>query len=158
MFLFSRAGAPSKSAQGAAAGASSSSDPGVPGGQGAGADVVSLSHASIPADGSNRPTSIGSTHHASGMCKPCVFVTSKAGCTRGIHCRFCHLHHAPAGPQPRGPNGPDYERVTQRLLERLRAGEGSTALLTGTEFSHAVASDRDMRDKMRAHFAKSGNF
>jgi hypothetical protein len=33
---------------------------------------------------------IGSANHATGMCKPCAFVTTK-GCKDGIECKFCHL-------------------------------------------------------------------
>mmetsp|Transcript_120701 Transcript_120701/g.341320 ORF Transcript_120701/g.341320 Transcript_120701/m.341320 type:complete len:265 (-) Transcript_120701:217-1011(-) len=32
--------------------------------------------------------------HASGECKPCLYVNSKSGCFNGADCRFCHLQHS----------------------------------------------------------------
>ena len=38
--------------------------------------------------------SVGSTEHLQGMCKPCVFYTSKWGCKLASRCGYCHLPHA----------------------------------------------------------------
>eukprot|EP00747_Dinoflagellata_sp_TGD_P025938 gnl/TRDRNA2_/TRDRNA2_131602_c3_seq2.p1 gnl/TRDRNA2_/TRDRNA2_131602_c3~~gnl/TRDRNA2_/TRDRNA2_131602_c3_seq2.p1 ORF type:complete len:276 (+),score=26.42 gnl/TRDRNA2_/TRDRNA2_131602_c3_seq2:40-828(+) len=38
--------------------------------------------------------SVGAAHHASGNCKPCLWLHSAQGCLRSIQCRFCHLSHA----------------------------------------------------------------
>jgi len=37
--------------------------------------------------------SIGSSAHAAGECRVCMFAHSKTGCMKGASCRFCHLPH-----------------------------------------------------------------
>lgn len=37
--------------------------------------------------------SLGSQLHGSGACKPCLYLNSRASCTLGRYCRFCHLPH-----------------------------------------------------------------
>lgn len=50
--------------------------------------------AMIPIDEHGLYTSIGSMGHFNGDCKACSFANSKAGCTNGIRCRYCHFEHA----------------------------------------------------------------
>uniref|UniRef100_A0A7S4V6A8 C3H1-type domain-containing protein n=1 Tax=Alexandrium monilatum TaxID=311494 RepID=A0A7S4V6A8_9DINO len=42
-----------------------------------------------PQPGSPELPSLGSSGHALGQCKPCVFV-GKRGCRSGVNCEFCH--------------------------------------------------------------------
>eukprot|EP00442_Polarella_glacialis_P004442 CAMPEP_0115063882 /NCGR_PEP_ID=MMETSP0227-20121206/9359_1 /TAXON_ID=89957 /ORGANISM="Polarella glacialis, Strain CCMP 1383" /LENGTH=293 /DNA_ID=CAMNT_0002449443 /DNA_START=63 /DNA_END=944 /DNA_ORIENTATION=- len=37
--------------------------------------------------------SLGSEQHASGECKPCLFVKSPNGCKHGLACSYCHVSH-----------------------------------------------------------------
>mmetsp|Transcript_110716 Transcript_110716/g.220127 ORF Transcript_110716/g.220127 Transcript_110716/m.220127 type:complete len:193 (+) Transcript_110716:174-752(+) len=37
--------------------------------------------------------SMGSEKHASGECRPCHYVSTKAGCSKGAECLFCHMAH-----------------------------------------------------------------
>merc|ERR1719487_1044780 len=48
-------------------------------------DPQNCRHACGPAKGNHL--------HASGNCRPCVFLTRKAGCANGSDCDFCHEHH-----------------------------------------------------------------
>ena len=34
--------------------------------------------------------------HENGTCDPCVFLASAHGCSKGLDCEFCHLHHPEA--------------------------------------------------------------
>jgi len=35
----------------------------------------------------------GAEKHAAGQCKPCRYLTTKAGCMNGNECRWCHMDH-----------------------------------------------------------------
>jgi len=37
--------------------------------------------------------SSGSSRHARGLCRPCHYVRSQRGCTKGADCDFCHFPH-----------------------------------------------------------------
>eukprot|EP00435_Cladocopium_sp_Y103_P044425 s1718_g12.t1 len=51
----------------------------------------------IPANQNGQPSSIGSIAHtrpqAKAKCKPCIFLSTAAGCAQGRECAFCHLTH-----------------------------------------------------------------
>lgn len=56
-------------------------------------DDLEKLRARVPRDRDGNPTSIGSVGHAAGSCRACIFVNSKAGCTNGPSCGFCHFPH-----------------------------------------------------------------
>mmetsp|Transcript_130707 Transcript_130707/g.227213 ORF Transcript_130707/g.227213 Transcript_130707/m.227213 type:complete len:145 (+) Transcript_130707:2-436(+) len=78
--------------------------------------------------------SVGSQLHASGACKPCLYLNSRVGCCIGRYCRFCHLPH-PKKKRPRpckakrtqckqivnmlctvfGPDSRQFEEASQKL-------------------------------------------
>ena len=35
---------------------------------------------------------LGASEQGANHCKPCIFFASPLGCSRGVHCRFCHVH------------------------------------------------------------------
>jgi len=37
--------------------------------------------------------SVGTRLHATGNCKPCLYLNSASGCTNGANCGFCHMPH-----------------------------------------------------------------
>ncbi|CAE7445809.1 CCB1, partial [Symbiodinium necroappetens] len=48
----------------------------------------------VPLDEDGRMTSIGSTLHAEGECRPCAFLSSiRRPCRNGAACLFCHFSH-----------------------------------------------------------------
>lgn len=47
----------------------------------------------VPRDETGNLTSIGSTLHDEGGCRPCLFVNAKIGCQNGTLCDFCHFPH-----------------------------------------------------------------
>lgn len=47
-------------------------------------------------DGLSDLPSAGSAGHSIGLCKPCSFLHSTAGCSKGQRCHFCHLCNAGA--------------------------------------------------------------
>eukprot|EP00931_Biecheleriopsis_adriatica_P096922 TRINITY_DN70659_c0_g1_i1.p1 TRINITY_DN70659_c0_g1~~TRINITY_DN70659_c0_g1_i1.p1 ORF type:complete len:245 (-),score=45.00 TRINITY_DN70659_c0_g1_i1:35-769(-) len=50
---------------------------------------------SIPRDEEGRLTSLGSVHHASGTCRPCVY-WAQGNCMRSVSCYSCHFSHPAA--------------------------------------------------------------
>lgn len=50
----------------------------------------------VPLDEKGEYTSIGSSDHYQGTCKPCVFAHhAEKSCANGVACPFCHFEHAP---------------------------------------------------------------
>eukprot|EP00931_Biecheleriopsis_adriatica_P091620 TRINITY_DN65508_c0_g1_i1.p1 TRINITY_DN65508_c0_g1~~TRINITY_DN65508_c0_g1_i1.p1 ORF type:complete len:262 (+),score=43.37 TRINITY_DN65508_c0_g1_i1:87-872(+) len=49
----------------------------------------------VPYDEDGNPLSLGSiSHHdQEAKCKPCLFLATQVGCTKGISCSFCHYSH-----------------------------------------------------------------
>ncbi|CAK0858354.1 unnamed protein product, partial [Prorocentrum cordatum] len=47
----------------------------------------------MPKGDNGELTSVGSTKHAEGTCKPCAFFSTQVGCQKGIRCDFCHILH-----------------------------------------------------------------
>jgi len=47
----------------------------------------------LPCDSCGNPTTIGSTLHASGKCRPCWHALKSEACPAGMRCAFCHLDH-----------------------------------------------------------------
>ncbi|CAE6954114.1 unnamed protein product [Symbiodinium sp. CCMP2592] len=48
----------------------------------------------VPLDEDGKLTSIGSTLHAEGECRPCAFLSSiRRPCRNGAACLFCHFSH-----------------------------------------------------------------
>mmetsp|Transcript_30038 Transcript_30038/g.69997 ORF Transcript_30038/g.69997 Transcript_30038/m.69997 type:complete len:299 (-) Transcript_30038:224-1120(-) len=58
--------------------------------------------------------SIGSFEHEAGLCRPCMYVMSKAGCRKGAFCSYCHLAHD----LERRPCKAKRERV-RKFIERM---------------------------------------
>jgi len=58
----------------------------------------------------------GSALHAAGLCRPCAFVNSKAGCRNDMNCAFCHAPHQTES--KRRPCKAKRDRV-RRFIERM---------------------------------------
>mmetsp|Transcript_9316 Transcript_9316/g.16811 ORF Transcript_9316/g.16811 Transcript_9316/m.16811 type:complete len:410 (+) Transcript_9316:183-1412(+) len=64
-------------------------DAGDDGGGDYGGDTVG-----VEAEGWSGPLpSIGSELHATGECRPCLYLRAKSGCFNGENCKFCHFSH-----------------------------------------------------------------
>lgn len=56
-------------------------------------DNLSGNKKEIAATDSGGMQSMGSALHASGECRPCHYVSTKSGCSKGAECTFCHMAH-----------------------------------------------------------------
>mmetsp|Transcript_6856 Transcript_6856/g.12799 ORF Transcript_6856/g.12799 Transcript_6856/m.12799 type:complete len:247 (-) Transcript_6856:146-886(-) len=65
--------------------------------------------------------SVGSQHHASGNCKPCLFVhKAHPGCTKGHKCMWCHFTHE--APRKARPCKSKRDRYRQHILRHQTTG------------------------------------
>lgn len=55
----------------------------------------------------------GSKGHQNGNCRPCRFVSTRTGCTKGDDCAFCHVRHDRAERPPQ-----KIRRLTAELAEK----------------------------------------
>eukprot|EP00747_Dinoflagellata_sp_TGD_P063355 gnl/TRDRNA2_/TRDRNA2_153405_c0_seq5.p1 gnl/TRDRNA2_/TRDRNA2_153405_c0~~gnl/TRDRNA2_/TRDRNA2_153405_c0_seq5.p1 ORF type:complete len:335 (+),score=43.78 gnl/TRDRNA2_/TRDRNA2_153405_c0_seq5:93-1097(+) len=84
------------------------------------AEQLEALRASVPLDENGQMTSVGSAMHASGMCKPCLFIASKVGCTNGIVCSFCHFPHKRKNkPRPCKGKRDRYRRLVSRMEDMI---------------------------------------
>jgi hypothetical protein len=67
--------------------------------------------------------SIGAALHATGNCKPCLFVHSKVGCNNSAECSFCHFVHGRS--HKARPCKNKRERY-KKLVERSLTGGGGS--------------------------------
>ena len=74
--------------------------------------------------------SAGSVNHEAATCKPCLFLRTSVGCSKGAECEFCHLHHAcrpRAGPNRPGKGKRDrYKKMVARMEEEMKEKGVST--------------------------------
>lgn len=99
------------------------------------------------AENSKAPTgtwSAGSEFHNVGKCRPCHYVSTKAGCVNGAECLFCHLDH----PKRRRPRPCKSKRAK---CKRLAASLEVAA--SGPEQVNAMATELSVqRGYLRAVF------
>eukprot|EP00747_Dinoflagellata_sp_TGD_P063353 gnl/TRDRNA2_/TRDRNA2_153405_c0_seq3.p1 gnl/TRDRNA2_/TRDRNA2_153405_c0~~gnl/TRDRNA2_/TRDRNA2_153405_c0_seq3.p1 ORF type:complete len:339 (+),score=57.43 gnl/TRDRNA2_/TRDRNA2_153405_c0_seq3:93-1109(+) len=75
---------------------------------------------SVPLDEDGQMTSVGSATHDLGTCKPCLFNTSKNGCTNGVLCGFCHFQHKRKNkPRPCKGKRDRYRRLVSRMEDMI---------------------------------------
>ena len=60
--------------------------------------------------------------HENGTCDPCIFFSTRIGCSRGSLCRYCHLEHSETGPgrashRPRKQTRDKFKAAVQELLQ-----------------------------------------
>jgi len=67
----------------------------------------------VPATSQASAPSIGSAHHAAGLCKPCAWFWKTQGCSNGQECEHCHL--CPKGEVRRRKKGK--KQMTKTLTE-----------------------------------------
>merc|ERR1719215_1768151 len=68
-------------------------------------------------DADNALPSLGSSQHAEGLCKPCVFVAKTLPCEKDKECKFCHFAHGPDTPvRPKKHNRGKNERQRYRMF------------------------------------------
>eukprot|EP00747_Dinoflagellata_sp_TGD_P115694 gnl/TRDRNA2_/TRDRNA2_172218_c0_seq3.p1 gnl/TRDRNA2_/TRDRNA2_172218_c0~~gnl/TRDRNA2_/TRDRNA2_172218_c0_seq3.p1 ORF type:complete len:309 (+),score=22.09 gnl/TRDRNA2_/TRDRNA2_172218_c0_seq3:80-1006(+) len=60
--------------------------------------------------------SVGSELHATGNCKPCIWMKHNAGCTKGAECIFCHVDH-PKGRRTRPSK--EYRTQCKEIVAKL---------------------------------------
>merc|ERR1711897_46896 len=68
-----------------------------------------------------RAPSIGSRLHATGECKPCLYVNTQGGCLKAENCDFCHMEHSKKSQRPR-----PCKAIRQRCKEIVSMLEDST--------------------------------
>mmetsp|Transcript_15663 Transcript_15663/g.44600 ORF Transcript_15663/g.44600 Transcript_15663/m.44600 type:complete len:213 (-) Transcript_15663:400-1038(-) len=66
--------------------------------------------------------SAGSVDHWAEGCKPCLFVTTAAGCSKGVLCDFCHFSHKGRQiPRPGKAKRNRYKKLVERRIALARA-------------------------------------
>ena len=59
--------------------------------------------------------------HPNGTCDPCVFLASAHGCSKGLDCDFCHLHHPEADSSSfYRPRKERRRRMKRQILQHLQ--------------------------------------
>mmetsp|Transcript_117804 Transcript_117804/g.333975 ORF Transcript_117804/g.333975 Transcript_117804/m.333975 type:complete len:254 (-) Transcript_117804:194-955(-) len=118
-------------------------------------DVEALKR-SIPLDGDGQLTSIGSVGHAAGTCKVCLFAHSKAGCTNGMYCSFCHFYHK--RPKRKNKLRPSkgkrdrYRKLVHHLTGQIKS-QPETFDMNTVELPPSIAANESMRAKLFAKLA-----
>jgi len=108
---------------------------------------------SIPLDSDGNFTSLGSAGHASGNCKVCLFAHSKAGCTNGMYCNFCHHYHK--RPKRKNKLRPSkgkrdrYRKLVQHLTGKIK-DQPDTFDMNTVELPPSIASSEAMKSKLFA--------
>jgi len=86
----------------------------------------------LPRDSLGQSTSIGSTLHTSGRCKPCQYKISSQPCADGLRCLYCHMDHG----------------------LRTSVGSGSAAQQPTAEGKSKVRPCKGKRDRYRKHVSR----
>lgn len=96
--------------------------------------------------------SLGSLQHATGDCRPCVFMIK--GCARGGDCAFCHLH-------------PDFKRYhpskerrqrMRRRADRAAAAEAASSSSAPAHADRAAAAEAASSSSAAVHAPAAGHY
>mmetsp|Transcript_63431 Transcript_63431/g.182591 ORF Transcript_63431/g.182591 Transcript_63431/m.182591 type:complete len:374 (+) Transcript_63431:141-1262(+) len=100
--------------------------------------------------------SAGSRGHDEGLCKPCAFVGSEAGCRFGVDCRFCHVRAEHVKAARMRPCKGKRQRIKRQIarIEEAVAADPELLVNGGLELPSLVIQNAKARARVMAALAK----
>jgi len=100
--------------------------------------------------------STGTALHASGQCKPCLYLNTRDGCFNGAKCNFCHAEHKRNRPRPSKATRTRCKQILAMANLALESGSPEEVDAMRSLAKQSPYMRSLLRGKMQQHAVSSG--